>query len=625
MHLYLEKNCEGFFLVQVHYSVKTGFLAKKRTSLYKNTLDQNPGYFVAHNQNTILSFLAYESRMAPVIQVGTLVADTSSASYVPQSPPWAQPSPPHLWSLMEIKNGVQVAKHDLSCRPGRNIVVLGRDEQADILMQHASISRFHARIAFDKEQGSPWLRDLSSSHGVLVNKRRLPPNSIGRDESMSSVAGSRGVMIFPGDIIQLGASTRYFCVLGPSEFERPMTTKRKLPQPRLEVHSFESFSDSGNFDSKVGVELSDDEGEINGDHQLSDETVPESFRPEWERIKVLRQKLNNIQNESERIHMKGDAGSETLSSGQIKQLERNEERVSTLHDQIRTKESELVLKVFPNVNEILKRKRGILNDNIEEEDDDYLDRTNDDNRGFTLNQDGESEQSLLVKWEVLQTQHTDISQKLKSLSQKVLRLTQSLEDLDEDEDRFFVRNELDVLHDTRAKLETEEKRLIQNLTEIDALVRVVNPKLRKVGVGSSVPSEGKSGLTIKDKGPTRVDGKISEVRLIDKLAHLEQRLGSSPEIAEETSHQPVLLPTPKWQHGNTSSTPKVGTLAYLSSSSVYPEKSGRSQMRSDRTLRTTDVAEVALNNEQQQDVWQIPKHQDGSGKTKLNAKFAGRY
>ena len=51
-------------------------------------------------------------------------------------------------------------------------------------MLHGSISRYHARVAFDGD-GTPWLRDYGSAHGTYLNKRRLPPVCSGREESAS--------------------------------------------------------------------------------------------------------------------------------------------------------------------------------------------------------------------------------------------------------------------------------------------------------------------------------------------------------------------------------------------------------------------------------------------------------
>jgi hypothetical protein len=41
--------------------------------------------------------------------------------------------------------------------------------------------------------------------------------------------------------------------------------------------------------------------------------------------------------------------------------------------------------------------------------------------------------------------------------------------------------------------------------------------------------------------------------------------------------------------------------------------------------KETKEEQTATDSDPQVDVWQAPKDQDGSGITKLNAKFAGRY
>jgi pSer/pThr/pTyr-binding forkhead associated (FHA) protein len=62
------------------------------------------------------------------------------------------------------------------------------------------------------------LRDLASAHGTTVNRKKLPP-AIGNVESASPKAGSRGLVLYPGDVLQFGASTRLFCLEGPPEYE----------------------------------------------------------------------------------------------------------------------------------------------------------------------------------------------------------------------------------------------------------------------------------------------------------------------------------------------------------------------------------------------------------------------
>ena len=136
---------------------------------------------------------------------------TGSTGY--KEPEWATVPSSSLWRLSEIKGGVEVEKHNLS---DKATTILGRaSDQVHVPLLHESISRQHARISFDA-QGNPWLRDLQSSHGTFVNKKRLPSAASGKVESNSHQKGSRGVRIFVGDMLKFGASSRYFLLEGPS-------------------------------------------------------------------------------------------------------------------------------------------------------------------------------------------------------------------------------------------------------------------------------------------------------------------------------------------------------------------------------------------------------------------------
>lgn len=222
----------------------------------------------------------------------------SSTGY--QEPPWARTPPAeHRWSLTEIKGGVQVAEHALNIG---SCIILGRAaDQVQIPLNHDSCSRQHARIAFD-ESGIPWLRDLQSTHGTVVNKKKLPRQAIGRHESDSTKAGSRGVIIYPGDILQFGASTRLFCLEGPSEYGRESMKKSKpvlrenVPAPNEQIRPSDAPAD---LDSR---DVAEDKSLAN----IREEDIPDKHRKEWERLKALQYKLENISSESNRIRQKGE-------------------------------------------------------------------------------------------------------------------------------------------------------------------------------------------------------------------------------------------------------------------------------------------------------------------------------
>jgi pSer/pThr/pTyr-binding forkhead associated (FHA) protein len=247
-------------------------------------------------------------------------------------PAWAQ-KPSQEWSLLEIKSGVECSTYELQTR---KCTILGRaEDMVHIALAHESCSRQHGRIAFDS-QGIPWLRDLQSTHGTTCNKRQLPKQAIGKIESMSTTSGARGVMLFPGDVLQFGASSRLFCVQGPEEYERG-AVKAKMQQQHqaaTEKQLMQQPEDSSDDESKKekdtgvswGMSMNDDVG----DDQVSaseDKTlpmelqVPEKHRKAFDRLNALKYKMANLETEDSRIRRKGE-----LSEGQEKQLQRNQER-----------------------------------------------------------------------------------------------------------------------------------------------------------------------------------------------------------------------------------------------------------------------------------------------------------
>ena len=55
----------------------------------------------------------------------------------------------------------------------------------DYLLEHPSISRRHAALMINKDNGKVYLTDLKSSHGVKINGKRITPErptSVGNGE-----------------------------------------------------------------------------------------------------------------------------------------------------------------------------------------------------------------------------------------------------------------------------------------------------------------------------------------------------------------------------------------------------------------------------------------------------------
>ncbi|CAH0552875.1 unnamed protein product [Brassicogethes aeneus] len=119
-----------------------------------------------------------------------------------------------------LKNGIIIETVNLMEKP---YWVMGRLGTCDILMQHPTISRFHAVIQYkstasDKEGVGFYIYDLGSTHGTFLNKNKLKPRVY--------------VRIQVGHMLKLGCSTRTFILTGPdndAEKESELTvTELKL-------------------------------------------------------------------------------------------------------------------------------------------------------------------------------------------------------------------------------------------------------------------------------------------------------------------------------------------------------------------------------------------------------------
>lgn len=103
----------------------------------------------------------------------------------------------------------------------------GRLESCHIVMEHPTVSRYHAVLQYlgeGNEIGEPgfYLYDLSSTHGTFLNKNRLKPKSY--------------VRIQVGHMLKLGCSTRSYILNGPEEDEEKESelSVTELKQKRAE-------------------------------------------------------------------------------------------------------------------------------------------------------------------------------------------------------------------------------------------------------------------------------------------------------------------------------------------------------------------------------------------------------
>jgi len=617
-------------------------------------------------------------------------------------PEWAH-KPSHEWILTEIKGGMEVAKYNLE---ERATTILGRAlDMVHLPLNHESASRQHARISFDS-QGIPWLRDLKSTHGTRVNKRKLPPQVCGKTESNSNKPGSRGIMVYPGDIFQFGASTRIFTLDGPPEFERG-AMKAKLEQAA--TSSTASNTSRGESvaqpkeskpDEGVSWGMSMDDDIENGDGDKGPESisktlpmdmeVPEKHRKAFDRLNTMKYKLSNLESEDGRIKRKCD-----LTQGQEKQLQRNAEREEALKRAINELEEELYNKLYPEKANIPKSKaqREYIQD---DEVDDFFDRTKEETEDIIGEE--ESEQSLIEKWSKLwnlKTEERDNS--LFPAEKKVQEIQKRLSILEagNDEDAFFVQNDLALAKEARDKALAKQESTLGKMNEIEKLLKIVNPKLKAdsesgyIGEGPP-PQKEETSFTAPAPAPIKpmlpppprqLPTKASPTKGNEDSDFMAMpppvlpppriRGSSSPSPPEKKRKEsnnmdmppppvmkapPAVMPAPAMpppkrarvvgpammkppptsvddddsshQVTTKKASPKkpvVGTLAFLSSMTKdnNNNESSSGQKGDNKDCQQNAKKKAVL--DPKKDVWRAPEGQDGSGYTKLNAKFAGRY
>lgn len=117
-----------------------------------------------------------------------------------KEPPWSG-EPSKEYSFQVLKSGVIVSNFPLE----KPYTVIGRKEDCDIVLDHPSISRYHAVVQFraGEETSGFYLYDLGSTHGTFVNKQQVLARSYKR--------------LNVGHIIKFGGSTRNFILEGPPE------------------------------------------------------------------------------------------------------------------------------------------------------------------------------------------------------------------------------------------------------------------------------------------------------------------------------------------------------------------------------------------------------------------------
>ncbi|KAG0469233.1 hypothetical protein HPP92_018561 [Vanilla planifolia] len=108
---------------------------------------------------------ADKSNPSPKVASDSSSCQRAAVPYV--TPPWSE-APEHPFSFEVLKQGTIIEQLDVSEKVA---YMFGRVDLCDFVLEHQTISRFHAVLQFSKN--SAYLYDLGSTHGTFVNKNQV--------------------------------------------------------------------------------------------------------------------------------------------------------------------------------------------------------------------------------------------------------------------------------------------------------------------------------------------------------------------------------------------------------------------------------------------------------------------
>ncbi|CAA6672469.1 unnamed protein product [Spirodela intermedia] len=390
-------------------------------------------------------------------------------------PPWSEP-PGNPFHFEILKDGSIIGQLDVS---EKGAYMFGRVDLCDFVLEHPTISRFHAVLQFRKDSEA-FIYDLGSTHGTFVNKNQI------RKKSFTEV--------HVGDIIRFGQSSRLYIFQGPSELMPLEGDLKKLRNAKLleEMHDREASL------SRARVEASMKDGISWGMAEDAIEDISENDAEEvtWQtyrgqlterqektRSKIIKrmEKVANMRKEIDSIRAK-DISQGGLTQGQQTQIARNEQRMAQIMEELDSLEETLNESIQESIGARVKtygKKKGTTQDEDEDvilsDDDEFYDRT----KKPQLKKSGEQQivetaETLLDKKEILVKQMEEKTNLLQEENSKMVSATQGLEEGDE-LDAYMTGLSSQLVLDKTTRIQGELSALKSELDRILYLLKIADP------------------------------------------------------------------------------------------------------------------------------------------------------
>ncbi|KAJ8751752.1 hypothetical protein K2173_025932 [Erythroxylum novogranatense] len=301
-------------------------------------------------------------------------------------PEWSGP-PCHQFFLEVLKDGSIIDQFNVF---EKGAYMFGRIDLCDFVLDHPTISRFHAVLQF-KRSGQAYIYDLGSTHGTFINKHQVDKRTY--------------VELHVGDVIRFGHSSRLYIFQGPADLMPPEIDAKIVRDAKIQQQMIdrEASLQRARMDTSLanGVSWGMGEDAIEEDEDEADEVTWQTYKgqltekQEKTRDKVLKrtEKIAHMRKEIDAIRAK-EISQGGLTQGQQTQIARNEQRITQLMEELENLEETLNESIRESIGARAGNRRscGNVKGAAEDDDGDFLsddDEFYDRTKKPTIKQGGE--------------------------------------------------------------------------------------------------------------------------------------------------------------------------------------------------------------------------------------------
>ncbi|CAN1244358.1 Uncharacterized protein ZK632.2 [Linum perenne] len=407
-------------------------------------------------------------------------------------PEWSGP-PCHKFNLEILKDGSIIDQFDVF---EKGAYMFGRVDLCDFVLEHPTVSRFHAVLQF-KRSGDAYLYDVGSTHGTFINK--------------SQVEKRVYVALHVGDVIRFGQSSRLYIFQGPQDLMPPEANRKVLRNVRVqqEMLDREASLHRARMESSLadGISWGMDEDAIEEAEDDTDEITWQTYKgqltekQEKTRDKIVKrnEKIGHMRKEIDAIRAK-DISQGGLTQGQQTQIARNDLRITQLMEELESLEETLNESIRESLGARSGRIYGGKKGATEEEqyssdEDDFYDRTKKrPTKKAGETQSVETADSLLDKRDALMNEMQEKKDLFLVENIKITSETDAETEAADELDAYMSGLSTQLVVDKTKKLEKELAALQSELDRIVYLLKIADPsgefaKKRELKIQGKIPDK----------------------------------------------------------------------------------------------------------------------------------------